>query len=60
MPFFQREPFTSAEAFYVWAGVQEPGFIQVAVQGDAPKFSSGFQLKQDFSGGGGLIVEVMG
>jgi hypothetical protein len=59
MPFFEREPFTHAEATYVWAGTNQPGFFQVTVRGDAPKFSSGFQLKQDINFAGGLTVEVM-
>lgn len=60
MPFFQREPFAHAEATYVWSGVNQPGFFQVTVQGDAPKVSFGFQLKQDINFAGGLTVEVMG
>jgi hypothetical protein len=60
MPFFEREPFTHAEATYVWAGANQPGFFQVTVQGDAPKVSFGFQLKQDINFAGGLTVEVMG
>ena len=60
MPFFQREPFNQAEAIYVWAGVDQPGFFQVTVQGDAPKISFGFQLKQDINFAGGLTVEVLG
>lgn len=60
MPFIQREPFTRAEAIYVWAGVKQPGFFQVTVQGDAPKVSFGFQLKQDINFVGGLTVEVLG
>lgn len=60
MPFFQREPFTRAEATYVWSGINQPGFIQVTVQGEAPKFSFGFQLRQDINFAGGLMVEVMG
>jgi hypothetical protein len=60
MPFLQREPFTSAEAIYVWAGVNQPGFIQVTVQGEAPKISFGFQLKQVTNFAGGLMVEVLG
>jgi hypothetical protein len=51
MPFFQREPFTRAEAIYAWSGVNQPGFIQVTVQGEAPKISFGFQLRQ-----GGLFT----
>ena len=60
MPFFEREPFTHAEATYAWAGINQPGFFQVTVQGDAPKVSSGFQLKQDINFAGALTVEVMG
>jgi hypothetical protein len=60
MPFLQREPFTHAEATYVWAGVDQPGFVQVIVQGDAPKISFGFRLRQDVNFTGGLEVEVMG
>ena len=60
MPIFQRQPFTHAEAIYVWAGAGQPGFFQITVQGDAPKVSFGFKLKQDVNFAGGLTVEVMG
>ena len=60
MPFFQREPFSHAEATYVWAGPHQPGFFQVTVRGAAPKISFGFQLKQDTTFAGVLTVEVMG
>jgi hypothetical protein len=44
----------------VWAGANQPGFIQVTVHGDAPKVSFGFKLKKDTNFAGGLTVEVMG
>jgi hypothetical protein len=57
---FMREPFTHAEAIYARCGAHESGFFQVTVQGEAPKFGFGFQLRQDANFAGGLIVEVMG
>jgi hypothetical protein len=58
--FFQRQPFNDAEATYVWSGANQPGFFQVTVKGEAPRISSGFELKQDITFAGGLTVEVMG
>jgi hypothetical protein len=60
MPFFQSEPFDTAEAKYVWPGGGQPGFFHVTVRGHARKFSFGFQLRQDPHFVGGLAIEVMG
>jgi hypothetical protein len=60
MPFFELEPFDSAEATYVWTGLHQPGFFRVTVRGHARKFSSGFQLRQDPMFVGGLAIQVMG
>ena len=60
MPFFELEPFDTVEVEYIWTGLRQPGFYRVTVRGHAPKFSSGFQLKQDPTFVGGLAVSVMG
>jgi hypothetical protein len=60
MPFFESEPFDTAEAEYVWAGHGQPGFFRVTARGNAPKFSFGFQLRRDTHFVGGLAIEVMG
>jgi hypothetical protein len=60
MPFFQSEPFDTADAKYVDAGGGQPGFFHVSVKGHAQKFSFGFQLRQDAHFVGGLAIEVMG
>ena len=46
MPFFQSEPFDTAQAKYFWAGPGHPGFFRVTVRGHARNFSFGFQLRQ--------------
>ena len=60
MPFFEKEPFDSAEATYVWSGLSSPGFFFVRVKGHAPVFTSGLQLLPDTGFVGGLAIEVMG
>jgi hypothetical protein len=60
MPFFQREPFDSAEAKYIWTGVGTPGFFFVHVKGHAPNFTSGIELVRDSHFVGGLAIDVMG
>ena len=37
MPFFELEPFDTAEAEYIWTGLRQPGFYRVTVRGHAPK-----------------------
>ncbi|TPV96586.1 MAG: hypothetical protein B7733_03985 [Myxococcales bacterium FL481] len=60
MGFYGKEPFSSAKATYVWTGLGSPGYFHVEVQGDAPNYSYGFQLKRDAEFVGGLKVDVMG
>jgi hypothetical protein len=60
MPFFESEPFDTADAEYVWAGLGHPGYFRVTVKGNARKFSFGFQLKRDTHFVGGLAIDVMG
>ena len=60
MGFYGSEPFTSAQAFYIWTGLNQPGFFSVVVTGDAPNYTSGIQLVRDSSWVGGLKVDVMG
>jgi hypothetical protein len=60
MGFWGLEPFDEAEATYVWTGLNEPGFFSVAVAGNAPNYSYGFQLERDPRWVGGLKVLVMG
>ncbi len=60
MPFFQSEPFDTAQAKYFWAGPGLPGFFRVTVRGHARNFSFGFQLRRDPHFVSGLAVDVMG
>lgn len=60
MGFYGPEPFNTARAYYVWTGVGEPGHFTVIVQGDAPNYTSGIELKRDPEWVGGLRVNVMG
>jgi hypothetical protein len=60
MPFYQLEPFDSAEATYVWTGLRTPGFFSVQVKGHAHKFTSGIKLVRDTEFVGGLAIKVMG
>lgn len=60
MGFYGLEPFETAEATYVWAGLRTPGFLVVSVQGQAPNFTTGLQLIRDPHFVGGLAVNVMG
>ena len=60
MPFFQSEPFDTAQARYFWAGPAQPGFFRVTVRGHARNISFGFQLRQVPTFIGGLAVDVMG
>jgi hypothetical protein len=60
MGFYGPEPLTNAQAYYVWTGLNEPGFFSVVVSGDAPNYTSGIQLVRDPHWVGGLKVDVMG
>lgn len=60
MGFSGLEPFTSAQATYVWTGLNGPGFFHIEVEGDAPNYSYGFRLVRDLNWVGGLKVDVMG
>ena len=60
MGFYGPEPFDSAKAFYVWTGLNEPGYFTIDVTGKAPNFTSGMQLVRDPNFVGGLRIEVMG
>jgi hypothetical protein len=60
MPFFQPEPFDTAEATYIWTGLGIPGFFYVHVKGHAQKFTSGIELVRDTHFVGGLAIDVMG
>jgi hypothetical protein len=60
MPFFQSEPFDSAQATYIWTGLGTPGFFSVHVKGHAQKFTSGIELVRDTAFVGGLAIDVMG
>ncbi len=60
MGFYGSEPFESAQAFYIWTGLGEPGHFHVEVKGDAPRFSYAFQLVRDSQFVGGLKIDVMG
>jgi hypothetical protein len=60
MPFFQPEPFDSAQATYIWTGSGAPGFFSVHVKGHAQKFTSGIELVRDTAFVGGLAIDVMG
>jgi hypothetical protein len=60
MPFFQAEPFDTAQVKYFWADAGHPGFFRITVHGNARNFSFGFQLKQVPTFLGGLAVDVMG
>ena len=60
MGFYGPEPFDSAEATYIWTGLDSPGFFSVTVKGHAPNFTSGIKLVRDEHWVGGLAVRVMG
>lgn len=60
MPFFEREPFDTAEATYVWTGLGSPDSFWLEFKGHAPVFTSGLQLLRDTGFVGGLAIEVMG
>ena len=60
MPFFQSEPFDTAQATYIWTGLGTPGFFSVHVKGHAQKFTSGIELVRDTAFVGGLAIDVMG
>jgi hypothetical protein len=60
MGFYGPEPFTSAKAFYIWTGLNEPGHFSLEVEGAAPNYTSGIQLVRDPQWVGGLKVDVMG
>jgi hypothetical protein len=60
MGFYGSEPFSNAQAFYIWTGFGQPGFFNVVVTGDAPNYTSGIQLVRDQHWVCGLKVDVMG
>lgn len=62
MGFFGKEPVNENEtkAYYVWTGLGTPGYFYVEVKGDAPNYSSGFQLMRDTHFVGGLKIDSMG
>ncbi len=60
MGFYGPEPFDTAEATYVWAGLRTPGFFSVTVKGHAPNFTSNIQLIRDPHFVGGVAINVMG
>jgi hypothetical protein len=60
MGFYGPEPFDTAQATYVWTGLNEPGFFSVTVAGNAPNFTTGITLVRDPHWVGGLAIRVMG
>jgi len=60
MGFYGPEPFDSAEATYVWTGLNAPGFFSVTVKGHAPNYTSGIKLVRNEQWAGGLAIQVMG
>lgn len=60
MGFYGPEPFDTAKGVYVWTGLGKPGFFSIAVEGNAPNFTSGIKLVRDEQWVGGLAVKVMG
>ncbi len=62
MGFYGKEPVTPSECkvLYVWTGLRTPGFFSVYVQGEAQKYSYGFDLVRDPHFVGGLKIDVMG
>jgi len=60
MGFYQAEPCTSAQAVYVWTGLNEPGHFVVEVECEVRNYTSGIQLVRDPQFVGGLKVDVMG
>jgi len=62
MGFYQPEPVNPEKTTvtYLWTGLNTPGVFIVHVEGDAPKFSSGFDLIRDPHFVGGLKINSMG
>ena len=62
MGFYSKQPVNAEEtkAYYVWTGLGTPGFFNVIVKGDAPNYSSSFQLVRDPHFVGGLKIDSMG
>ncbi|MFC5044924.1 hypothetical protein ACFSTE_21310 [Aquimarina hainanensis] len=62
MGFYSKQPVNPKKttATYLWTGLRTPGVFLVHVEGDAPNYSSGFDLVRDPHFVGGLKVESMG
>lgn len=62
MGFYGKEPVTAGKCkvTYIWTGFNTPGFFHVEVEGDAPNYSYGFDLKRDNHFVGGIKIDSTG